>query len=88
MLVKNGCMAVSEGANMPTDLEGVHVFKAAKILYAPSKTANAGGVVVSDLEMSQNSARIPWKEAEPTALGCANLVLRGGTIRVVERITW
>jgi glutamate dehydrogenase (NADP+) len=62
VLVKNSCIAVSEGANMPTDLEGVHVFKAAKILYAPSKAANAGGVAVSDLEMSQNSARIPWKE--------------------------
>ncbi len=61
-LVKNGCIAVSEGANMPTDLEGVHVFKAAKILFAPGKAANAGGVAVSGLEMSQNSARISWKE--------------------------
>jgi glutamate dehydrogenase (NADP+) len=57
-------MAVSEGANMPTDLEGVHVFKAAKILYAPGKAANAGGVAVSGLEMSQNSARMSWKEAD------------------------
>ena len=63
-LVKNGCIAVSEGANMPTDLDGVHVFKEAKILYAPGKAANAGGVAVSGLEMSQNSARISWKEAE------------------------
>ena len=63
-LVANGCMAVSEGANMPTDLEGVHVFKAAGILYAPGKAANAGGVAVSGLEMSQNSGRIAWKEAE------------------------
>jgi glutamate dehydrogenase (NADP+) len=63
-LVKNGCMAVSEGANMPTDLEGVHVFKEAQILYAPGKAANAGGVAVSGLEMSQNSARISWKEEE------------------------
>lgn len=63
-LVANGCIAVSEGANMPTDLDGVHVFKAAKILYAPGKAANAGGVAVSGLEMSQNSARISWKEAE------------------------
>ena len=63
-LVANGCIAVSEGANMPTDLEGVHVFKAARILYAPGKAANAGGVAVSGLEMSQNSARISWKEAE------------------------
>jgi len=63
-LVKNGCIGVSEGANMPTDLEGVHVFKDARILYAPGKASNAGGVAVSGLEMSQNSARIAWKEAE------------------------
>jgi glutamate dehydrogenase (NADP+) len=63
-LVRNGCMAVSEGANMPTDLEGVHVFKEAQILFAPGKAANAGGVAVSGLEMSQNSARMSWKEAE------------------------
>src|SRR5919107_105565 len=50
-LVKNGCIAVSEGANMPTDLEGVHVFKQARILYAPGKAANAGGVAVSGPEM-------------------------------------
>jgi glutamate dehydrogenase (NADP+) len=62
LLVANGCIAVSEGANMPTNLDGVHVFKAAKILYAPGKAANAGGVSVSGLEMSQNSARISWKE--------------------------
>jgi glutamate dehydrogenase (NADP+) len=64
LLVRNGCIAVSEGANMPTDLDGVHVFKEAGILYAPGKAANAGGVAVSGLEMSQNSARISWKEAE------------------------
>jgi glutamate dehydrogenase (NADP+) len=64
LLLKNGCIAVSEGANMPTDLDGVHVFKAAKILYAPGKASNAGGVAVSGLEMSQNSARISWKEAD------------------------
>ena len=63
-LVKNGCMAVSEGANMPTDLEGVHVFKHARILYAPGKAANAGGVAVSGLEMSQNSLRRSWSEEE------------------------
>ena len=63
-LVKNGCKAVSEGANMPTNLAGVHVFKQAKILYAPGKAANAGGVSVSGLEMSQNSARISWKEEQ------------------------
>ena len=63
-LVANGCIAVSEGANMPTDLEGVHVFKDSKILFAPGKAANAGGVAVSGLEMSQNSARMSWKEEE------------------------
>ncbi len=63
-LVANGCSAVAEGANMPTNLDGVHVFKAAKIIYAPGKAANAGGVGVSGLEMSQNSARLSWKEAE------------------------
>ena len=64
MLVNNGCIAVSEGSNMPTDLEGVQVFKQAKVLYAPGKAANAGGVAVSGLEMSQNSAKIAWKEPE------------------------
>lgn len=63
-LVANGCSAVAEGANMPTDLEGVHVFKAARILFAPGKAANAGGVAVSGLEMSQNSGRRAWKEEE------------------------
>ena len=64
MLVENGCIGVSEGANMPTDLDGVHVFKDAKILFAPGKAANAGGVAISGLEMSQNSARRSWKEHE------------------------
>src|SRR3954469_18679755 len=63
-LVANGCVAVSEGANMPTDLEGAHVFRDAKTLYAPGKASNAGGVAVSGLEMSQNSARISWKEEQ------------------------
>lgn len=63
-LLANGCVAVSEGANMPTHLDAVHVFKAAKILFAPGKAANAGGVAVSGLEMSQNSSRISWKEEE------------------------
>ena len=67
-LVDNGTIAVSEGANMPTDLDGVHIFKAAKILYAPGKAANAGGVAVSGLEMSQNSERRSWKEEELQAL--------------------
>lgn len=63
-LIANGCQAVSEGANMPTDLDGVHAFKAARLLYAPGKAANAGGVAVSGLEMSQNSERRAWKEEE------------------------
>lgn len=63
-LIANGCMGVSEGANMPTNLEGVHAFRNAKMLYAPGKAANAGGVAVSGLEMSQNSERRSWKEAE------------------------
>ena len=63
-LIANGCRAVCEGANMPTDLDGVHVFKQAGILYAPGKAANAGGVAVSGLEMSQNSAKISWREEE------------------------
>ncbi|WP_338424219.1 NADP-specific glutamate dehydrogenase [Sphingopyxis kveilinensis] len=63
-LVANGCIAVSEGANMPTNLDGVHVFKDAKIMFAPGKAANAGGVAVSGLEMSQNSGRRAWSESE------------------------
>lgn len=63
-LLKNGCIAVSEGANMPCSLEAVKCFIDSKILFAPSKAANAGGVAVSGLEMSQNSARISWREAE------------------------
>ncbi|MFT7686889.1 MAG: glutamate dehydrogenase (NADP+) [Candidatus Azotimanducaceae bacterium] len=63
-LVKNGCIGVSEGANMPTDLAGIKVFKDARICYAPGKASNAGGVAVSGLEMSQNSGRISWTEAD------------------------
>ncbi|MBT8438033.1 MAG: NADP-specific glutamate dehydrogenase [Gammaproteobacteria bacterium] len=61
-LLKNGCIGVSEGANMPTELAAIDAFQHAKILYAPSKAANAGGVAVSGLEMSQNSSRISWEE--------------------------
>jgi len=63
-LVKNGCFCVSEGANMPTTPEGVNVFLEAKILYGPGKAANAGGVAVSGLEMSQNSMRLSWTRDE------------------------
>ena len=64
MLIKNGCMGVSEGANMPTVQDGIKHFVDAELLFAPSKAANAGGVAISGLEMSQNSARITWKEEE------------------------
>jgi glutamate dehydrogenase (NADP+) len=63
-LVKNGCKAVGEGANMPTTPEGVEVFLNAKILYGPGKAANAGGVATSGLEMSQNSIRLSWTREE------------------------
>ncbi|NWF89543.1 MAG: NADP-specific glutamate dehydrogenase [Ignavibacteriaceae bacterium] len=63
-LVKNGCGCVCEGANMPTTIEGYKVFTEAKILYAPGKASNAGGVATSGLEMSQNSMRLPWSAEE------------------------
>lgn len=63
-LVKNGCIAIGEGANMPTTPEGIEVFQKAKILYAPGKAANAGGVATSGLEMSQNSMRLSWSREE------------------------
>lgn len=63
-MVRNGVICVAEGANMPTTLEGVRVFLDAGILYAPGKAANAGGVAVSGLEMSQNSMRLPWTREE------------------------
>ncbi|MCG2703485.1 MAG: NADP-specific glutamate dehydrogenase [Candidatus Omnitrophica bacterium] len=64
MLVKNGCKAVGEGANMPSTPEAVRVFQKAKILYGLGKAANAGGVATSGLEMSQNSARLSWSRQE------------------------
>ena len=63
-LVKNGVQVVSEGANMPTTPEGVHLFLEEKILYGPGKAANAGGVAVSGLEMAQNSMRYGWTREE------------------------
>ncbi|WP_026464370.1 NADP-specific glutamate dehydrogenase [Adhaeribacter aquaticus] len=63
-LVGNGCICVAEGANMPSTPEAIHVFTEAKILYAPGKASNAGGVAVSGLEMSQNSLRISWNREE------------------------
>ncbi len=63
-LIKNGCWVVSEGANMPSTPEAIEVYKEAKILYGPGKAANAGGVAVSGLEMTQNSMRLPWSREE------------------------
>lgn len=63
-LVKNGCFAVGEGANMPTTKNAVEVFERAHVLYGPAKAANAGGVAISALEMSQNSMRLRWNWAE------------------------
>ena len=63
-LVKNGMIAISEGANMPTDPHVINIFQASKVLFGPGKAANAGGVAVSGLEMSQNSMRIKWDREE------------------------
>lgn len=63
-LLKNGCFAVAEGANMPSTPEAVEAFQAAGILFAPAKAANAGGVATSALEMSQNSMRLSWSFEE------------------------
>jgi glutamate dehydrogenase (NADP+) len=63
-LVNNGVIAVAEGANMPTTMEGVHHFLNEKILYAPGKAANAGGVAVSGLEQTQNAMRMSWSREE------------------------
>ncbi len=63
-LVKNGCICIGEGANMPSTPEAIEVFMDAKILYAPGKAANAGGVATSGLEMSQNSQRLGWSREE------------------------
>ncbi len=64
ILLKNGVKLVAEGANMPSDLEAVEKFLKAKILYAPGKASNAGGVATSGLEMSQNSERLSWSSQE------------------------
>ena len=64
ILVENGCYLVAEGANMPSTPEAVEVFLKAKILYAPGKASNAGGVATSGLEMTQNSMRLPWTREE------------------------
>jgi glutamate dehydrogenase (NADP+) len=68
LLVANGCICVSEGANMPTTPEAVEAFQHAKILFAPGKASNAGGVATSGLEMSQNSLRLSWSVKKWTSV--------------------
>ena len=63
-LIQNGVICVAEGANMPSTLGAVEKFIQAKILYAPGKASNAGGVATSGLEMSQNAIRLSWSHAE------------------------
>ncbi|MEM6641916.1 MAG: NADP-specific glutamate dehydrogenase [Bacteroidota bacterium] len=63
-LVKNGCEGVFEGANMPTTVDSISLFKSQKMMFTPGKASNAGGVATSGLEMSQNSLRLPWSEKE------------------------
>ena len=64
LLVKNGCICVAEGANMPCDSDAIKIFKSEKVLFAPGKASNAGGVAVSGLEMAQNSLRYSWSREE------------------------
>lgn len=73
-LVENGCIAIAEGANMPTTPEGVQIFQDAKIAYGPSKAANAGGVATSALEMQQNASRASWT-FEHTEKCLANIMI-------------
>lgn len=63
-LVDNGCICVSEGANMPSTLEAIRIYQENDVLYGPAKAANAGGVATSGLEMSQNSMRMSWTREE------------------------
>jgi len=82
MLIRNGCKGVAEGSNMGSDAGAIEVYRAAKILYGPAKAANAGGVAVSGLEMSQNSMRMSWSRKElNTHLGD---IMRGIHERCVE----
>ncbi|MFP4069190.1 MAG: NADP-specific glutamate dehydrogenase [Verrucomicrobiota bacterium] len=78
-LVENGCRAVVEGANMPSTLEAIRLFRTSKLLFAPAKAANAGGVAVSALEMTQNSMRLSWQRAE------TNEKLRAIMLRIHEQ---
>ena len=64
LLIKNGCLCVGEGANMPSTPEAIALFAKTKVLFAPGKASNAGGVAVSGLEMAQNSLRYSWSREE------------------------
>lgn len=64
MLLNNGCELISEGANMPINLEGIKILEQGKVLYAPGKAANAGGVAISGIEMTQNAMRMTWTREE------------------------
>jgi glutamate dehydrogenase (NADP+) len=66
-LVKNGCMCISEGANMPSSPDAITIYQQNDVLYGPGKAANAGGVATSGLEMSQNSMRYSWSREEVDA---------------------
>ncbi len=93
-LVKNGCLAIAEGANMPCTPEAVEVFLKNKVLFAPGKASNAGGVAVSGLEMSQNSMRLSWTRQEVDSKlhdimkriheTCAHYGRENGTINYVK----
>jgi glutamate dehydrogenase (NADP+) len=93
MLIRNGVRCVAEGANMPTSLGAVEAFLAAKILYAPGKASNAGGVAVSGLEMTQNAQRLHWtREQVDNKLHAImrdihdNCVRHGGQDKVVNYV--
>ena len=80
-MLKNGIIAVGEGANMPTTIPAIHIFQKAKILFSPGKASNAGGVATSGLEMSQNSLRMSWTREEVDAK------LKGIMVNIHEQCT-
>ena len=94
MLIKNGCICVAEGANMPSTLDAVDLFIEQGILYAPGKASNAGGVAVSGLEMTQNAMRLLWTDGEVDAklhnimqhihAACVNYGMENGRVNYVK----
>ncbi|MBN8454991.1 NADP-specific glutamate dehydrogenase [Accumulibacter sp.] len=86
VLVRNGVKCVAEGANMPSNLDAVHVFLDARIMYGPGKAANAGGVSTSGLEMTQNAERLPWERDEVDArLRLIMADIHGNCVRYGEK---